>query len=380
MMLFRAIACTILLLIISSVALAIEPDRVFAKVSNSIVAVAAVTSTPDLISRGSGIIVGPGEIVTTCSTVRNATFIAVAKESFKAVARLRFADPLRGLCQLSVGKKNGFDDALTWNVTFSDLRVGQKVYAIGAPDGIELTLTDGIVSSIRPSRIGREIQTTAPVWSGSSGGGLFDSSGNLVGVINFDRTRDQELSIATSAHWVAELPSRVADLIKTKELRLKRERICSEQIERRLVESLWDDEPESILDPMCERIERRFEQARLAAEAGAERRRVEKEEAERHSAAQQQLVDDFKARISAKVHSRVVVPPDISGNPEALYEVVLLAGGDVLSVNLKKSSGFPAYDSAVRSAILAAQPLPVPSGDFFQNHFRRFNISFRPKD
>jgi colicin import membrane protein len=74
------------------------------------------------------------------------------------------------------------------------------------------------------------------------------------------------------------------------------------------------------------------------------------------------------------------MPPNISGNSEALYEVVLLPGGDVLSVELKKSSGFPAFDAAVRSAILAAQPLPVPSADLFQNHFRRFNMSFRPKE
>ncbi len=97
-------------------------------------------------------------------------------------------------------------------------------------------------------------------------------------------------------------------------------------------------------------------------------------------ASQQQLVDDYKARISAKVRPLVRVPDGIPGNPEALYEVVLLPGGDVLSVDLMKSSGVPAYDAAVRTAILAAQPLPVPSADLFQNHFRRFNMSFRPKE
>ena len=209
-------------------------------------------------------------------------------------------------------------------------------------------------------------------------------------MINYDRTRDHELSVAIAAHWIAELPSRVTDLIKIKELRLKREQRCFEQIERRLVESLWDDESQGDLDPVCERIRmdakiRRFEQEGLLAEAEAKRRKVEAERQAKQRAAaaaraaQQQLVDDFKARISAKVRSRVVIPPDISGNPEALYEVVLLAGGDVLSVNLKKSSGFPAYDAAVRTAVLAAQPLPVPGADLFQDNFRRFNMSFRPK-
>jgi colicin import membrane protein len=59
----------------------------------------------------------------------------------------------------------------------------------------------------------------------------------------------------------------------------------------------------------------------------------------------------------------------------------LLPGGDVLDVTLKKSSGVPAYDAAVARAIMAAQPLPVPADTtLFQEHFRRFNMSFRPKE
>ena len=78
------------------------------------------------------------------------------------------------------------------------------------------------------------------------------------------------------------------------------------------------------------------------------------------------------------------MPPNISGNPEALYAVVLLPGGDVLSATLKKSSGVRAYDDAVRRAIMAAQPLPVPNESnpsekgLFQEHFRQLIMSFRP--
>lgn len=71
----------------------------------------------------------------------------------------------------------------------------------------------------------------------------------------------------------------------------------------------------------------------------------------------------------------------MKGNPQALFEVVLLPGGEVLSATLKKSSGIPAYDAAVERAIMAAQPLPVPTEiDLFQENFRKLNLIFRLKD
>ncbi len=98
-------------------------------------------------------------------------------------------------------------------------------------------------------------------------------------------------------------------------------------------------------------------------------------------AAQQKVIDDWRARIQLKIKGRVVMPPNVEGNPEARFEVVLLPGGGVFSANLKKSSGNPVYDAAVERAIMAAQPLPVPTDtDLFQEYFRELNLVFRPKD
>src|SRR6185295_19097934 len=118
----------------------------------------------------------------------------------------------------------------------------------------------------------------------------------------------------------------------------------------------------------------------------AARKQREAEEAKRRAeaaarAAQQKLIDDWRARIQAAVKSRVVLPPNIEGNPEARFEVVLLPGGEVLSATLKKSSGHAAYDAAVERAINRASPLPVPNDtDLFQENFRELNLVFRPKD
>jgi S1-C subfamily serine protease len=72
----------------------------------------------------------------------------------------------------------------------SDLQVGQKVFAIGNPFGLDQTMTSGIVSALgreiaeeegRPPIKGA-IQTDAPINPGNSGGPLLDSSGRLIGV------------------------------------------------------------------------------------------------------------------------------------------------------------------------------------------------------
>jgi serine protease Do len=60
--------------------------------------------------------------------------------------------------------------------------VGEPVYTLGSPVGLELTLANGILSGRREEGGRAYIQTTAPISPGSSGGGLFDAHGNLIGI------------------------------------------------------------------------------------------------------------------------------------------------------------------------------------------------------
>ncbi len=86
----------------------------------------------------------------------------------------------------------------------------------------------------------------------------------------------------------------------------------------------------------------------------------------------------YANRLRAKIKALINVPPDISGNPEAIYDVEQLPTGEVLSAKLRKSSGHRAYDDAVERAILRASPLPRPDRtDQFQ---RRLELKFRPND
>lgn len=91
-----------------------------------------------------------------------------------------------------------------------------------------------------------------------------------------------------------------------------------------------------------------------------------------------QIDPSYANRIRTKIKSLIVVPPDIVGNPEAIYDVEQLPTGEVLSAKLRKSSGHRAYDDAVERAILRASPLPRPERtDQFQ---RRLELKFQPID
>lgn len=119
-----------------------------------------------------------------------------------------------------------------------------------------------------------------------------------------------------------------------------------------------------------------LEQERLAAQRREQELRelLARESASLHRRA----LDEYIARIQAKVKSNWILPADMKGNPETVINVVQLPTGEVLSTRVVKPSGIPAYDSAVERAILKSSPLPLPSQrELFA---RELKLTFRPRD
>lgn len=83
------------------------------------------------------------------------------------------------------------------------VEIGDKAVAIGNPLGLDWTLSTGVVSRI-PSGDDDLVQSTAPISHGSSGGGLFDATGRLIGITRSSRTEGQNLNFAVRlsvAEW-----------------------------------------------------------------------------------------------------------------------------------------------------------------------------------
>ncbi|MGH9776504.1 MAG: S1C family serine protease [Candidatus Acidiferrales bacterium] len=84
---------------------------------------------------------------------------------------------------------------------------GDRVFAIGNPLGLEATLSEGIVSSVRELEGVSIIQTTAPISPGSSGGALLNVDGKVVGVTAFHIEGGQNLNFAIPSNYVKPLLS-----------------------------------------------------------------------------------------------------------------------------------------------------------------------------
>jgi 2-alkenal reductase len=170
--------------------------QLFARTAPSVVAIYARKgggrgrATPEGLGTGSGFIWDrAGHIVTNHHVIEQATDLGVLLDGetplparlvgtapWVDLAVLKLEDPPDNLQPIPVG-------------TSADLSVGQSVYAIGNPFGLQRSLTTGVISALNrrfPTASGREvvgvIQTDTAINPGNSGGPLVDSSGRLIGV------------------------------------------------------------------------------------------------------------------------------------------------------------------------------------------------------
>ena len=123
-------------------------------------------------------------------------------------------------------------------------------------------------------------------------------------------------------------------------------------------------------DPKTVQAEARREVERMQREQEAINRQLQA----RQAAAQARLVDEYRGKIRDAIKHRIVTPPDLPGNPVAEFNVILLPGGDILEVKLKKSSGFAVFDSAVERAIRQLKRLPLPPDATLFGQFRELDI------
>jgi tetratricopeptide (TPR) repeat protein len=154
---------------------------------------------------GSGVVIAPGRVVTNRHVIEDGASFRVEHGGKKWPAKLVRVDPDHDLAELSVA---GLDAPAVHVRDSSTLAVGEKVYAIGAPEGLELTISEGLISGLRDFDKGRVIQTSAAISPGSSGGGLFDAEGRLAGITTFYLKGGQSLNFALPAEWVLNLDNR----------------------------------------------------------------------------------------------------------------------------------------------------------------------------
>ena len=132
------------------------------------------------------------------------------------------------------------------------------------------------------------------------------------------------------------------------------------------------------VDPFQEQLKREAEQLTQRKQAETAAQELAQLKASQAATARNKAVADYLSRIRGKIRGNIVLPPEIKGNPEAVFDVTQLPSGEIVTVRLKRSSGHTALDAAIERAILKSSPLPKPdSPDLFS---RSLELRFRPLD
>ena len=142
---------------------------------------------------GSGFSVKENLIMTNAHVVGNYEKVTVKLYDGKTIrGNVIKKDSKKDLALISVDEK-----IETLKVSTDKLRIGQEVYAIGAPKDMPYTMTKGIISALE-RKIGQNtyVQIDASVNSGNSGGPLVDENGNVIGVITLKASDAEGIGFA----------------------------------------------------------------------------------------------------------------------------------------------------------------------------------------
>jgi hypothetical protein len=152
---------------------------------------------------GSGVTIGPQRVITNCHVVRNAGTIRVSRGAESWLATMDAGDEYRDLCFLRVP---GYPGEAPPMAEPEVARVGLRVFAVGYPGGDFAVSAGGIIGLFTCACDGgRVIQTSAYFDPGASGGGLFDSSGQLLGILTYKSGSGGNYHFAVPIGWMRQL-------------------------------------------------------------------------------------------------------------------------------------------------------------------------------
>ena len=192
------------------------------------------------LSIGSGFFVQDDKIASNLHVVEGAMrgyAKMVGRETKYDLEGIVAVDPGRDLVVLEISV--GGSPVLPLGDSYA-VQVGESVYAVGNPQGLEGTFSQGIVSSIR--NLGRDklLQITAPISPGSSGGPVLNGKGEVIGVSMATFRGGQNLNFAIPSDYLKSLLTKTGDTIPFT-------RVKSKQNKRSIWSSLGEKSSEGIV-------------------------------------------------------------------------------------------------------------------------------------
>ena len=199
--LFRALAA--LVIVLPNVPAAQTAQEVAKKAFGSTVLLVMEDANGKPMSLGSGFFVRDGIIASNLHVVQGAS------RGYAKVVGQKTKYDIEGICGIDSGRdlvllKIPAAKTPSLSLGNSDAaEVGEPIFAIGNPQGLEGTFSQGIISSIREVGSDKLLQITAPISPGSSGGPVLNSKGEVIGVSVATFKGGQNLNFAIPAKAIS---------------------------------------------------------------------------------------------------------------------------------------------------------------------------------
>ena len=175
----------------------ISPETLYSHNKGSVVTILTFDSKKAALGQGSGFVVAKNRIVTNYHVLAGSSAASIIFNDGVVVTANRVVAASEPKDIVVVDAATGDRPPLSLGDELQ-LKVGQTVYAIGAPQGLSASLSNGLVSAFREDEGQFLIQITASISPGSSGGPLFDSQGLVVGITT-SRLKDGSFGFAVGA-------------------------------------------------------------------------------------------------------------------------------------------------------------------------------------
>ena len=190
------------------------------KVFPATVLIATEDKNDQLQSLGSGFLVSPNVIATNYHVIEDSHggyVKLVNKDEIYEIDGVVGYNIEYDLALIKIADNSGTPLTLKSPV----VNIGQKIFAIGNPLGLEGTISDGIISGLRDFEDFSLLQISAPISPGNSGGPVVDENGEVVGVATYTFDEGQNLNFAVPVKYLKELLNNrtplvsLASLVKT---------------------------------------------------------------------------------------------------------------------------------------------------------------------
>jgi hypothetical protein len=174
--------------------------------NSAVVLLRAYDATGALLGAGSGFYIPDGRVATNVHVIEGASRVEVLTSHGRLVGAVDHASSLSASVDLAILPALGTPTA-TLSFASGEPQPGETAIAIGSPQGLTNTVSQGIVSAIREVDGRTWIQITAPISPGSSGGPVLDGAGRVIGISVSQIREGQNLNFAVPVRDLAALAS-----------------------------------------------------------------------------------------------------------------------------------------------------------------------------